>query len=107
MNLSQKVSQFMRDTTIGEFKEKYPEVYDWFNSDVFISMFENDKVSLRTEYRKGLERKPLECLPFKDNQGSVDLDAMVEYLKSEGFLVKLDMGMHTLNLTHLIIELGE
>ena len=92
MNLSQKVSQSKKDTFIKKFKLSNPEVYTWFNSAEFSSLFNSrELVYLQIEYNLYGNREVLPVLPFTDSLGTVPLDDIMEYLLTEGFDVNISI----------------
>ena len=92
MNLKQRVLQQHKENKINEFKNKYPEVYDWFQGDYFAdTMSENCHMTIKWTYCKQGSIAPLPCLglPVQDSVGVVDIEEVAEYLKLEGFHCKV------------------
>lgn len=93
MNLSEKIQQEKKAHFIKEFKSRYPEVYSWFNSYEFSSLFKNrQEVDLQMQYNKYGNIETVPALPFTDSSGKVPLGDIQTYLKEEGFDV--DINIH-------------
>lgn len=88
MNLQQLTLHRHKENKINEFKNKYPEVYNWFQGDYFVdTLAENLHMTIRWTYHKQGQIQPLVCLglPVQDSEGVVDIEDVAEYLKLEGF----------------------
>lgn len=93
MNLSQKIRDVQKLYRINNFKRGYPEVYKWFQSEEFSDLFFNKvSVSLRRHFliEGSFSPQVYEGYPWKDSDGVVDLDDIVEYLEAEGFHVNIE-----------------
>lgn len=93
MNLSQRIKDMQKQYTIDNFKRGYPEVYEWFQSEYFSNLFLNKvSVSLRRHFLIEGTFTPQVCegYPWKDSDGVVDVDDIVEYLEAEGFHINID-----------------
>ena len=109
MNLSQRIKQPKKQYTIQTFKKNYPEVYEWFQSEYFSNLFlTSNSVSLERHYVVEGYFTPRVCegYPWKDSEGVVDVDDIVEYLEVEGFhtnIEKVGLGFTTIDV--LVITL--
>lgn len=103
MNLNDLIDQHRKQKTIDHFKNKYPEVYEYFNSLKFMGMFANgfDYIDIAATTRVGSSMctKYVKVLPFYDSQGKVDIEDVIEYLSSEDLNAKIvlcgcDVSLH-------------
>lgn len=86
MNLSEKIQQEKKVHFIKEFKSRYPEVYSWFNSYEFSSLFKNrQEVDLQMHYNSYGTIEIIPALPFTDSSGVVPVGVIEKYLGVEGF----------------------
>ncbi len=93
MNLSEKIQQEKKANFIKDFKNRYPEVYSWFNSSEFSSLFNNlQEVGLQMQYNRYGNVETVPALPFTDSSGEVPLEDIDDYLQIEGFEVGLKKG---------------
>ncbi len=93
MNLSEKIQQEKKAHFIKEFKSRYPEVYSWFNSYEFSSLFKNrQEVYLQSQCNRYGTRETTPALPFTDSNGVVPLRDIDDYLQTEGFDVGIKEG---------------
>lgn len=107
MNLRDKILKTKNESTVEVFKEKYPEVYVWFNSRRFQELMMKAEVgngvAIRiSTYEDGVSTKAL-GLPIQDSNGYVDMDEVVDYLRAEGFVANI--GYKFVTTTDLMIRL--
>ncbi len=93
MDLSEKIQQEKKENFIKDFKNRYPEVYSWFNSYEFSSLFNNlQEIDLQIQCNRYGTKETNPALPFTDSNGVVPLEDIDDYLQIEGFDVGLKKG---------------
>lgn len=109
MSLSNHIKEARKQKVISDFKDKCPQVYNYFNSQPFVERFTNcqvDSIILPITKRIGSSMctEIVEELPFYDDVDKVDIDDMQEYLEAEGFYVEVMRHGYG---RELLIKLGE
>lgn len=107
MNLKQKLLAKRKEKIIADFKNKYPEVYEWFQGDYFSEvMVDNGNICIRWEAETYFNLKdfPVKELPAYDSNGVVNIHEVCVYLNAEGLSRKIEYndggsGFTTLEVT--------
>lgn len=95
MNLSEKIQKEKKAHFIKEFRNRYPEVYSWFNSYTFYDLFSNrQEVDLQIHRNKYGNIETVPVLPFTDSCGEVSRSVIEDYLEVEGFEVGMKNGIN-------------
>lgn len=88
MNLKQRLLNKSKENVINRFKNKHPEVYNWFQSDCFANaMIECGYIEINWTYNEDPSKGevPVESLPSYDSNGEVSIHEVCSYLFAEGF----------------------
>lgn len=81
--LKERILKKYKENRVEDFKNKHPEVYDWFNSDYFIdTMAISGNLSIPWEFDQ--------TLPRYDSSGEVNIYEVRIYLVAEGFKTNID-----------------
>lgn len=89
MRLSGRIKESTRHSIIEKFQMAYPDVYEYFNSSEFTSMFDSSNVVTLSIYKQiGTSTCVMrnESLPFRCSSGEVSLDKLITYLECERFV---------------------
>lgn len=99
MSLHQAAKDIRKTNVLTNFEKTYPQVHAWFHSNAFLDQFiDRNEVTLRAEYidvPKGGDRllakvDTVHELPFRDEDGVVELEDIVNYLNMEGFRTSIN-----------------